>query len=193
MEESNSSKNGSNATEACEGRKVDIYQANFEHYYRMAMDHHTKAGTTSQILLAIVGALLVLLGYDDDICRNPIDIGSALFIILFGAFGAVWAATQIARYRYWEYIAFAYQRKIKKIIPEFKTRYAYKRRAEVKSGTAYPNLRHPINIGPINIGPVKIGRCIMRVKDRYLWVLLHVSVFFMGVVLLLTAVFRCCK
>jgi hypothetical protein len=31
----------------------------------MAMDHHTKAATVSNILIVIVGALLVIIGLDD--------------------------------------------------------------------------------------------------------------------------------
>jgi hypothetical protein len=174
-------------------KKADILQANFEHYYRMAMDHHTKAGTTSQILLVIVGAILVLVGYDKDICSNPIDIVSALFVILIGLFGAVWAATQIARYRYWEYIALSYQKEMKKIFPEFKTRRAYKHRAEIHSGTTYPNFHRQYVLGPIKIGPIKLGRCIGKIKDRYLWVILHLVVVFMGLVLLGIASLRTCS
>ena len=65
-------------------KKADILQSTFEHYYRMAMDHHTKAGTTSNIILVIVGAILVLVGLDGGICRSEVDIISAIALILLG-------------------------------------------------------------------------------------------------------------
>ena len=48
-------------------KRADILQASFEHYYKMAMDHHTKAATTSNLLLIIVGALITLVGHDNNI------------------------------------------------------------------------------------------------------------------------------
>ena len=46
-------------------KRAEILQASFEHYYKMAMDHHTKAATTSNLLLIIVGALIALVGHDN--------------------------------------------------------------------------------------------------------------------------------
>jgi hypothetical protein len=48
----------------------------------MAMDHHTKAATVSNILIVIVGALLVIIGLDDKLCNSPEDLVSTIFLIL---------------------------------------------------------------------------------------------------------------
>ncbi len=53
---SNSKPIEENAEYVSVNKRADILQATFEHHYKMAMDHHTKAATTSNILLVIVGA-----------------------------------------------------------------------------------------------------------------------------------------
>ena len=146
-------------TDGCEAKRADVLQANFEHYYSMAMDHHTKAGTSSQILLAIVGAILVAVGYDNKICDT--DKGGAVLIMSIGFFGAVWAARQMERYRYWQSIALAYQEEMKEIIPEFKTQDVYKSIAKACSRRTYPQ---------------PFGFFFNWVQDRYLWIFLHLFV-----------------
>ena len=37
--------------------RASILQSTFEHYFKMAMDHHTKVATTSHILLIVVAAI----------------------------------------------------------------------------------------------------------------------------------------
>lgn len=154
--------------------KAGILQATFEHHYRMAMDHHTKGGTTSQILLVIVGAILVLVGYDKEICRTVVDIGSAIAVMLIGSFGAVWVLKQHERYHYWEFIAIEYQKELKKIIPELETRHAYKNGAEAYAEDQF-------------------GRFFAKtLKDRYLWVGLHVIVVAIGIVILILSLLETC-
>lgn len=152
--------------------KVSLLQANFEQYYRMAMDHYTKAGTTSQILLGIAGAVIVVVGYDKSITSDSVDKASAWLIMLIGLFGAVWAGRQMQRYRYWQAIALAYHKEIQGIWPDFKTKDEYSSVAFDESVTTFPGI---------------LGCFFARVKDRYLWVILHVFIFIIGFVLLIMA------
>jgi hypothetical protein len=155
-------------------KKADILLSSFEQYYRMAMDHHTKAATTSNILLIIVGAILVLIGLDKEICRSVVDVGSAIAVMLIGLFGAVWARKQHERYHYWEFIAIEYQKELKKIMPELETRHAYHEGAVAHSSEQCGNFFAKV------------------VKDRYLWVILHLIVFTVGAVLLLFSLLKTC-
>ena len=116
MNENDSKKVDENIEHVCVDKAADILQATFEHHYKMAMDHHTKAATTSNILLVIVGAILVLVGLDNEICRSGVDVVSTIAVILIGLFGAVWAWKQHERYHYWEFIALKYQKELKKIV-----------------------------------------------------------------------------
>lgn len=153
-------------------KKLDVLVANFEHFYSMAMDHHTKAGTTSHILLVIVGAILVMVGYDSKICLDPIDVGSAILVICIGILGALWASKQMERYRYWEYIALEYQKEIKITLPDFMTKEEYKTGAINRSKGTYPGF---------------LGDFFYWVQDRYLWILLHATVIALGFSLILAA------
>ena len=156
-------------------KRADILQSTFEHYYRMAMDHHTKAATTSNILLAIVGAILVLAGSQQGICRSAVDIGSAVAVTLIGIFGAVWARKQHERYYYWEFIAIEYQKELKKLVPGLETRHAYKNDAEAYAEKQF-------------------GHFIAKtLTDLHLWVLLHIIVAVMGIVLFLLSVQTPCS
>ena len=100
-------------------KRADILQATFEHYYKMAMDHHTKAITTSNILLILVAAILTLVGLDKQVCYdvdNVVDVGSAIGVIVIALLGAGWAWKQHERYQYWEYIARQYQEELTNIV-----------------------------------------------------------------------------
>ena len=88
-------------------KRADILQASFEHYYIMAMDHHTKAATTSNLLLIIVGALIALVGHDNKL-YNDVDILGGLGIFIIGVFGAIWVLKQHERYFFWQLIANEY-------------------------------------------------------------------------------------
>ncbi len=155
-------------------KRADVLQATFEHYYRMAMDHHTKAATTSNILLVIVGALLVLVGLDEKICCSGVDIGSAIAVILIGLFGAVWAWKQHERYHYWEFIAIKYQQELKKIMPGLETRHSYKN-------------------GAVAYAKDQFGHFFAEtLKDRWLWVILHFIIVVMGITLLILSLLNTC-
>ena len=79
----------------------------------MAMDHQTKAGTTSNMFLIIVGAIISLLGLDNTLSSTTGLIGGfAVFII--GLFGVVWVLKQHERYFFWEHIAYEYQNELVK-------------------------------------------------------------------------------
>ena len=159
----------------CVDKKADILQATFEHYYKMAMDHHTKAATTSNILLVIVGAILVLVGLDKEICRSVVDAGSAIAMMLIGLFGAVWAWKQHERYHYWEFIAIEYQKELKKIMPELETGQAYKNGAEAHAEKKFKRF------------------FAKTLKDRYLWVILHFIVIAIGTALLILSLLVACS
>jgi hypothetical protein len=174
MNESDSKQVDKNTKHVCVDKKADILQATFEHYYGMAMDHHTKAATTSNILIVIVGAILVLVGFDKEICRSVVDVGSAIAVMLIGLFGAVWARKQHERYHYWEFIAIEYQKELKKIMPELETRHAYKNGAEAYAEEQFGHF------------------FAKTLKDRYLWVILHVIVVVIGIVLLILSLLETC-
>lgn len=156
-------------------KKADILQANFKHYYGMAMDHHTKAGTTSNIILVIVGAILILVGLDRGICRSEVDIVSAIALISLGLFGAAWAWRQNERYRYWEFIAIAYQKEIQKIMPELKTRCDYRDKAKEHVKKKF----RPFFTDTL--------------EDRYLWVLLHLFIIIIGAAILILSLLNTCQ
>ena len=101
-------------------KRADILQATFEHYYEMAMDHLTKAATTSNILLIIVGAIITLVGFDQKVC-GVVDLGGAISVIVIALFGAAWVWKQLERYCHWAYIAYEYQKELTKIVPMLKT------------------------------------------------------------------------
>lgn len=175
MNESNSNQVNENTKHVSVNQRAAILQATFEHYYGMAMDHHTKAATTSNILLVIVGAILVLVGFDTSICRSVVDIGSAVAVTLIGIFGAVWVRKQHERYHYWEFIAIEYQKELKKIVPGLETRHAYKNGAEAAAEKQFGHF------------------FAKTLKDLHLWVMLHVLVAAMGIVLLLLSLLMPCQ
>ncbi|NIT61359.1 MAG: hypothetical protein GWN00_35685 [Aliifodinibius sp.] len=140
-------------------KKADVLQATFKHYFDMAMDHHTKAGTTSHILLIIVGAIITLVGLEQT--GAEVDKAAGLAICLIGLFGAVWARKQHERYFYWEHIANKYQEELAELLSDFKTGsyyYEYGRKAAKDGGYGITN----------------------RIRDRHLWVSLHLIVAIIG-------------
>lgn len=105
-------------------KRADIFQATFKHYFEMAMDHHTKAATTSNILLVIVGAIIGLISLDNKVGGVVNFIGGcAVFVI--GLFGAMWAWKQHERYYFWQHIAYEYQKELARLVPMLKTGEAY--------------------------------------------------------------------
>jgi len=153
-------------------KSADILQATFKHYFDMAMDHHTKAGTTSNMLLIIVGAIIGLVGFDN-IVSGEVDFVGGFAVMIIGAFGAVWAWKQHERYHYWEHIAYEYQKELTRIVPELRT---------AEAGSAYDLAArdHTMKLFPRFIAS--------RVKDRYLWVWLHIFVVVIGIVLMVVSV-----
>lgn len=148
-------------------KRADVLQATFEHFYGIAMAHHEKAATTSNILLVIVGALFVLVGLDEQVCPSPVDIGSAIGIMIIGAFGAVWARKQHERYHYWRVIASEYQDDLQEIVVGLKTRSDYDGKARDSARRAFGSTFAE------------------TLKDRHLWVSLHLIVAGLGAALLL--------
>jgi hypothetical protein len=152
-------------------KRVDILHATFKHYFDMALDHHTKAGTTSHILLIIVTALIALAGQEQTGELAGLTIGCTIFFI--GLFGMVWVRKQHERYFYWQHIAYRYQRELAKIVPNFKTGTDYYADArEVTKADGY---------GVIN-----------QIRDRHFWVTLHFFIAFSGLLLVVRALYVLC-
>lgn len=154
-----------------------ILQATFQHYCGMAMDHHTKAGTTSNILLAVVGATIVLIGIDKEIC-GKVDLAIAGLVIFIGLFGAAWAWKQIERYYYWESIAEQYHAQLTNIDSRVKARKTYDSIAEdyaAEESTIQVPLARTLT------------SWISRRHDRTLWVTLHLIVVLIGIGLLVSS------
>jgi hypothetical protein len=153
-------------------KSADILQGAFKHYYEMAMDHHTKAGTTSNMLLIIVGAIIGLIGFDNKI-GGIMDLAGGFAVLIIGIFGAVWAWKQHERYCYWEHIAYEYQEELIKITPELKT---------AQSGKDYA--RHAQDAAAKKFGAI-LAR---RIDDLYLWVFLHCIVAAIGIMLITVSI-----
>jgi hypothetical protein len=149
-------------------KSADILQATFKHYFEMAMDHHTKAATTSNILLIIVGAIIGLVSLDNKI-GGAIDFVGGLSVFVVGLFGAAWAWKQHERYHYWEHIAYEYQKELTKIVPMLKTEMEY-------------------SSGAQNAAAEKFGSLFARtIHDRFLWVSLHGLVAVIGLGLMVAS------
>ena len=153
-------------------KKADILQATFKHYFDMAMDHHTKAGTTSNMLLFIVGAVIGFVGFDNMV-SGMVDFVGGFAVTVIGVFGAIWAWKQHERYHYWEHIAYKYQKELIRIVPGLET-------AEHESAYDRAARDHTLKLFP---------RFIARnVKDRYLWVWLHIFVVVIGIALMAASI-----
>jgi len=148
--------------------RANILQETFKHYFEMAMDHHTKAATTSSLLLIIVGAIIGLVGVDNKI-SGITDIMSGLAVFVIGLFGASWAWKQHERYYYWQHIAYEYQKELKAIVPRLKTGDEYYRVARSVATKRYGTLFAKI------------------VQERWLWVALHGTVALLGIGLMILA------
>jgi len=143
----------------------DILQETFKHYFGMAMDHHTKAGTTSNILLIAIGAIIGLVGLE--------NIVGGFAVLVIGLFGVVWTWKQHERYHYWQHIAYEYQKELTKIMPELKMAEVggdYDRAAQDDAAKAF---------GPLFA---------KRIHDKYLWVSLHAIIAVIGMVLIVVSV-----
>ncbi len=153
-------------------KSADILQATFKHYFEMAMDHHTKAATTSNILLIMVGAIIGLVGLDNKVGGAVTFVGG-LAVFVIGLFGAVWAWKQHERYHFWEHIAYEYQKELAKIVPMLKTGEAYYEGAKEATAKEFGAL------------------FAKRILDRYLWVSLHGIVAVIGLGLMTISVYIC--
>jgi hypothetical protein len=143
-------------------KRADLLQASFEHYYGMAMSHHAKAGTTSNILLVIVGAIIAFIGFDSQLC-GIVDLGGAVTVVVVGLFGGLWALKQHERYHYWRHIALEYQAGLRTIVPHFETEAAYAPRARNAARQQFSFFFATL------------------LRDRHLWFLLHGIVVLIGI------------
>jgi len=169
MHQDNKNSVTENISPLSQDKKADILQATFKHYFEMAMDHHTKAATTSHILLIIVGAMIGLVNLDKKISGGA-DFVSGLAVFVIGCFGAVWAWKQHERYHYWERIAYEYQKELIKIVPGLKTAETYHHAAQEATAKEFGWM------------------FAKQILDRYLWVGLHVIVVVIGFVLMAVSI-----
>lgn len=147
---------------------ASILQATFKHYFEMAMDHHTKAATTSNFLLIIVGAIIGLVSAGNEI-GGMVDFIGGLAVLVIGLFGAAWTWKQHERYYFWQHIAYEYQQELTRIVPELKTGRDYYGGAEEAAAARYTSL---------------FARTI---HERWLWVSLHGLVAVIGLGLMVLA------
>ena len=129
------------------------------------MDHHTKASTTSNFLLIIVGVIISFINFDS-IRNNNVALISGLAIMVIGLFGMVWTRKQLERYYFWQHIAHLYQRDLAKIVPKLTTECVYRKFAEEAATDEYSYLA--------------------KIHERKLWAFLHgiVAIIGLGIVLL---------
>jgi hypothetical protein len=164
MFERNKKQGDTKAKRVSPDKRAEILQATFKHYYEMAMDHHTKAATTSNILLIIVGGIIGLIGVDNNL-GGIVDLVGGFGVFVIGIFGRVWALKQHERYHFWEHIAYEYQKELAKIVP-------MKRGEEYYAGAEDASVK-------------EFGSFIAKtVEDRKLWSFLHSVVAFVGVLLM---------
>jgi hypothetical protein len=152
-------------------KQADILHANFKHYFDMAMDHHSKAATTSNILLLIVGGVIGLVRLESG-NAGMLGFVSGFAVLGIGLFGAVWAWKQHERYHYWEHIAYEYQKELIKIMPDLKT---------AETGSSYDLAAQEATAK--EFWPLFAK----KIRDRYLWVTLHLLVVVIGIVLMIVS------
>lgn len=70
------------------GRSGTVLHATFQNYFNMAMNHNAKAATTTNILLVVVGAIIAIIGHDNEI-KGIVDSGGAIAVCVIGIFGVV--------------------------------------------------------------------------------------------------------
>jgi hypothetical protein len=99
MPEGDKKPHNGNAEQVSLDKRADILEAMFKHYYELAVDHLTKATSTSNILLIIVGAIITLIGYDKQVC-DLIDAAAAIGVTIIAVFGFLWTRKQLERYRH---------------------------------------------------------------------------------------------
>ena len=146
--------------------RANILQATFQHYFEMAMDHHTKAATTSNFLLIIVGVLISFVSFEDG-NNGSVNLVIGLAVFVVGLFGMVWTRKQLERYYFWQHIAHQYQKDLAKIVPELTTEDVYCTGAEAAASKKYSILA--------------------KIHERWLWASLHGIVAAIGLGLMVFA------
>lgn len=157
---------------ACSGgvnetnQKAETLRAMFKHYADVGLDHQRQSATTSNILLAIAGAILTLIGIDGRLDHVGDAMGAACVAII-GGFGMIWSWKQHETYGYWTNIADIYQKQLFDLVqvPESLQVCKLKKKANIKSAKEY--------------GTVAVN----RLRIRYLWVVLHGMVMALGIAL----------
>jgi len=150
---------------------ANVLQQTFKHYMDMAMDHHTKAGTTSHILLIITGAIIGLLKTDGSGTAGALCI-SGIAVFALGCFGMVWVWKQHELYYFWHYVACEYQGQLAKILPGFVVEKDLREEARTDAASEF-------------------GRGFAQEIDRYLWLGPHGLVAVTGIVMIVIAAWQC--
>jgi hypothetical protein len=173
MTESDKKPHTGNAKHVSLDKSADILEAMFKQYFKLAMDHLTKATSTSNILLIIVGALITLVGFDKNVC-GAVDAAAAIGVIIIAVFGGSWTWKQLERYHHWEHIAHKYQEELAKIVPMLKTERVYRPGAEEAAAKGFSTV---------------FARTI---QVRYLWVALYSLIAVFGLWLLYRSMMTPC-
>lgn len=168
MSEGEKKQDGENPEKIRPDTIASILQATFKHYFEMAMDHHTKAATTSNFLLIIVGAIISFVSLDARI-GGTVDFVSGLAVFVIGLFGAAWARKQHERYYYWQHIAYEYQKELVKIVPGLRMGKDYDDSAKNAAAKEYGSL------------------IATKIHERWLWFSLHLFVAVLGLGLMALA------
>jgi hypothetical protein len=129
MSENAKMSDGGNTKQVGPDTRANILQATYQHYFGMAMDHHTKAATTSNFLLIIVGVLISFVSFDT-VFGSTVALVCGLAVFVIGLFGVVWTRKQLERYYFWQHIAHQYQKDLAKIVPELTIEDVYRTSAE---------------------------------------------------------------
>jgi len=167
MSENMKMEDGGKPKQAGPDTTANVLQATFKHYFEMAMDHHTKAATTSHFLLIIVGVIISFASSGSGI-GGTVELVAGLVVFVIGLFGAVWTRKQFERYIFWQHIAHKYQKDLAKIMPELTTEDVYRTSAEVAASEEYSSLA--------------------KIHERWLWASLHGIVAVIGLGLMVLAI-----
>lgn len=167
MSENMKIEDGGNPEQVSPDATANILRGTFQHYFGMAMDHHTKAATTSNFLLIIVGAIISFVTFDTAV-GGTADLVSGVAVFIIGLFGMVWTRKQLERYTFWQHIAHQYQKDLAKIVPELTTEGVYRTGAEAAVSKKYKSLA--------------------KIHERWLWASLHGIVAIIGFGLVVLAI-----
>ncbi len=166
MSENVTREDNGRSTPASIDTTANILQATYKHYFEIAIDHHTKAATTSNFLLIIVGVMISFVSFDTAV-GGTVDLVSGAVVFGTGLFGIVWTRKQFERYKFWQHIAHQYQRDLAEMVPELNTENVYRPMAKASTEKDF--------------------KVLTRIHELWLWGSLHGIVAAIGLGLMVLA------